>query len=99
VLPKVRRHITVWATYPPELCLTLGSPGAARFVGFRWSPLGDQLVYDDGRGSGTAQSWAFLAYKRDGEIRITLAMETWMLCRVGVRLPCLPPFSEEIVRP
>lgn len=49
---------------PPELCETLGYRGPARFAGFFWSPLGDQLVATDGRSSGTAQSWAFLAYRR-----------------------------------
>lgn len=49
---------------PPDLCLTLGYGGPARYVGFTWSPFGDQLVYTDGISSGTAQSWAFLAYKR-----------------------------------
>jgi hypothetical protein len=49
---------------PPELAETFGYRGDARFVGFYWSPLGDQLVATDGVNSGTAQSWAFLAYKR-----------------------------------
>ena len=49
---------------PPELSQTLGYRGPARFVGFFWSPLGDQLVSTDGRSSGTAQSWAFLTYRR-----------------------------------
>ena len=33
-------------------------------MGFFWSPLGDQLVTTDGRSSGTAQSWAFLSFRR-----------------------------------
>jgi hypothetical protein len=49
---------------PPALPETLGYRGDARFVGFFWSPLGDQLVATDGRSSGTAQSWVFLGYKR-----------------------------------
>jgi hypothetical protein len=49
---------------PPEFVETLGYRGSARFVGFFWSPLGDQLVATDGCNSGTAQSWAFLAYRR-----------------------------------
>src|SRR5215211_407783 len=49
---------------PPGLTVCLGYRGDARFVVFHWSPFGDQLVFDDGRSSGTAQSWAFLAYKR-----------------------------------
>jgi hypothetical protein len=49
---------------PPDLTETLGYRGDARFVGFFWSPLGDQLVATDGVNSGTAQSWAYLGYKR-----------------------------------
>jgi hypothetical protein len=55
---------TVDLPIPPELPETLGYRGDACFVGFFWSPLGDQLVATDGRSSGTAQSWTFLTYKR-----------------------------------
>ena len=57
-------HITVCATYPPQLPETLGYRGNARFVGFYWSPLGDQLVATDGINSATGQSWAYIGYKR-----------------------------------
>ena len=49
---------------PPDLCLALGYRGDCRFAGFFWSPLGDHLIATDGINSGTAQSWAYLAFKR-----------------------------------
>lgn len=55
-------------TLPPELALAFGYRGDARFVGFRWSPLGDQLAYSDGVSSGTGEGWAFLAFKRHRHI-------------------------------
>jgi hypothetical protein len=58
---------------PPELTEALGYRGAARFVGFFWSPLGDQLVATDGVNSGTAQSFAFLGYKRHRTVAPLLA--------------------------
>ncbi|MBY0459084.1 MAG: hypothetical protein K2V38_17245 [Gemmataceae bacterium] len=57
----------------PDLCLTFGYRGAARYVGFHWSPVGDQLVYLDGVDAGTGQSWAFLEYKRHRAVRPLLA--------------------------
>lgn len=47
---------------PPALTECLGYAGNARFVSFRWSY--DDLWYDDGRSSGTAQGWTFAAYAR-----------------------------------
>ena len=47
---------------PPELTECLGYTGNARFVSFRWSY--DDLFYDDGQSSGTAQGWTFQAYAR-----------------------------------
>jgi hypothetical protein len=49
---------------PPALVETLGYSGNARFVGFFYSPLGDQLVATDGVNSGTGATWAYLGYKR-----------------------------------
>ncbi len=49
---------------PPDVTAAFGYRGDARFVGFYWSPAGDDVVYDDGRSSGSGQSWSFLAYKR-----------------------------------
>jgi hypothetical protein len=49
---------------PPALAETFGYRGEARFVGFSWSPCGDELVVDDGLSSETGQSWAFLTYRR-----------------------------------
>ena len=47
---------------PPSLCETLGYQHDARFVAFRVSY--DHLTYDDGRSSGTANTWAFQSYSR-----------------------------------
>jgi hypothetical protein len=58
---------------PPELVETLGYRGDARFVGFFWSPLGDQLIATDGVNSGTGQSWAYLAYRRHRAVAPLLA--------------------------
>ena len=58
---------------PPALTETLGYRGNARFVGFFWSPLGDHLVATDGSSSGTAQSWAYLAFKRHRAVSSLLA--------------------------
>lgn len=49
---------------PPELAEAFGYTGSARFVGFHWSPCGDDLVWDDGRDSGSGHGWAFLTFKR-----------------------------------
>src|SRR6266404_4826333 len=49
---------------PPQLTETFGYPGQARYVAFYWIPDGDEVVYDDGRMSGTGASWAFLTYRR-----------------------------------
>src|SRR5882757_257466 len=46
----------------PDFCLTMGYRGDARFVSFRWSY--DDLWYDDGASSGTAQGWTFQAFAR-----------------------------------
>lgn len=49
---------------PPNLAEAFGYRGGARYVGFHWEPAGDELVYDDGRLSGTGDPWAFLAFRR-----------------------------------
>jgi hypothetical protein len=58
---------------PPNVTETFGYRGEARFVGFFWSPLGDQLVATDGVHSGTAQSWAYLGYRRHPAVAPLLA--------------------------
>lgn len=58
---------------PPELTETWGYEGKARYVGFYWSPCGDELVYDDSRSSGTGNGWAFLAYRRHRAVALLLA--------------------------
>jgi hypothetical protein len=49
---------------PPNLSTVLGYRGDARFVGVRYTCLGDQVVFEDGQSSGTGQTWSFLAFKR-----------------------------------
>jgi hypothetical protein len=57
----------------PDFCLTLGYRGDARFVGFYYSPLGDQLVTTDGVNSGIGQTWAYLGFKRRRAVAPLLA--------------------------
>jgi hypothetical protein len=66
-------HITVCATYPPELAEVFGYRGQARFVAFSWTPAGDQVVFDDGRSCGTGQSWSFLTWRRHRSVSPLLA--------------------------
>jgi hypothetical protein len=58
---------------PPGLAEVWGYRGGARFVSFRWEPGGDEIVYDDGRRSGTGDPWAFLAYRRDRAVEAILS--------------------------
>lgn len=48
---------------PPYLAETLGYAGESRFVAFRWEPMGDEVVYDDGVRSGTGASHAFRSFR------------------------------------
>jgi hypothetical protein len=47
---------------PPMLAKAIGYTGDARFVSFQWTPYGDEADYSDGRGSGTGNWQAFLAF-------------------------------------
>jgi hypothetical protein len=50
---------------PPMLAKAIGYTGEARFVSFQWTPYGDKgdkTDYSDGRGSGTGNWQAFLAF-------------------------------------
>src|SRR5580693_660228 len=58
---------------PPELVQTFGYGGNARYVGFHWSPCGDELVVDDGLNSGIGQSWSFLSFRRHPAVAPLLA--------------------------
>jgi hypothetical protein len=49
---------------PPDAARLFGYPGDARLVAFHWEPAGDEVVYDDGRLSGTGESFVFLTYRR-----------------------------------
>jgi hypothetical protein len=46
----------------PNLETIFGYPGSAPKVVFYWEPQSDKLMYDDGQGSGTANSWAYLIW-------------------------------------
>jgi len=46
----------------PNLETIFGYPGNAARVVFYWEPQSDQLMYDDGQGSGTANFWAYLIW-------------------------------------
>jgi hypothetical protein len=46
----------------PMLANAIGYRGEARFVSFQWTPYGDEADYSDGRGSGTGNWQAFLAF-------------------------------------
>jgi hypothetical protein len=58
---------------PNELDRVFGYTGDARFVGFRYTCLGDQVVYEDGRSSGTGATWSYLAFKRHRAVASHLA--------------------------
>ena len=58
---------------PPGLIETFGHLGDARYVGFHWSPCGDELVFDDGFNSGTGQSQSFLIFRRHPAVAPLLA--------------------------
>jgi hypothetical protein len=47
---------------PPILAKSIGYNGKARYVGFQWTPYGDETEYFDGRRSATGNWQAFLAY-------------------------------------
>jgi hypothetical protein len=47
---------------PPMLAKAIGYRGEAWFVSFQWTPYGDEADYSDGRGSGTGNWQAFLAF-------------------------------------
>src|SRR5438876_10696714 len=57
---------------PPAIAETFGYRGDARYAAFYWIPDGDEVVYDDGRLSGTGATWAFLAYRRHAAVAPTL---------------------------
>jgi hypothetical protein len=61
------------APVPPGLAEAIGYPGDARFVAVYWTSLGDEVVYDDGRVSGTGNSYLFLAWKRHPAVALHLA--------------------------
>ena len=47
---------------PPILVTAIGYTGKARFVAFKWTPYGDEMVYADGCMRKTGNWQAFLAY-------------------------------------
>lgn len=44
---------------PHRLAELLGYPGRARFVGFYWEQVGDEVMFDDGQSAGTAEWYPF----------------------------------------
>jgi hypothetical protein len=50
------------APVPPMLATAMGYTGDARHVAFKWTPYGDEALYNDGRLSATGNWQAFLAY-------------------------------------
>src|SRR6516162_8605957 len=46
----------------PILPAALGYPGNSRFVAFYWTHGGDEVVYDDGKTSGTGDTCSFRVY-------------------------------------
>jgi hypothetical protein len=54
----------IQAPVPPMLAKALGYNGDARYVAFKWTPYGDETLYNDGRLSATGNWQAFLAYIR-----------------------------------
>ncbi len=50
------------------LAEAFGYPGDACFVGFFWEPGGDEVIYADGRLSGTGASYIFLTYRRHAAV-------------------------------
>ena len=58
---------------PPMLEEAVGYPGDAAFLALYWTPLGDEVIYEDGVRSGTG-AWApFLAFKRHPAVAPVLA--------------------------
>jgi hypothetical protein len=46
----------------PILPAALGYPGNSRFVAFYWTPSGEEVIYDDGKTSGTGDTCSFRVY-------------------------------------
>lgn len=49
---------------PPQLEEAVGYPGDARYFALYWTPSGDEVVFDDGRGAGVGHGPGFLAFVR-----------------------------------
>ena len=48
---------------PPRLAEAFGYDGAVRYVAFYWEPVGDELMFDDGRRAGTGEWYAFQQWR------------------------------------
>lgn len=57
---------------PPMLEHVIGYDHNARYVGFRWLEGIDKPEYDDGKRSGTGNSWGFLLYMRHPAVSVPL---------------------------
>jgi hypothetical protein len=51
-------------TVPPMLERVIGYTGSGRFVALYWTPYGDEVMFDDGRYSGTGEWDGFLTFIR-----------------------------------
>jgi hypothetical protein len=49
---------------PPQLEAVVGYTGDARWFGLSWTCLGDTVLYDDGKSSGTGHGWGYLGFVR-----------------------------------
>lgn len=49
---------------PPQLEAVVGYPGDARWFALSWTCLGDTVLYDDSRSSGTGHGWGYLGFVR-----------------------------------
>lgn len=55
---------------PDDFLADLGYPGERRFVGLHWTPLGDELCFDDGErsGCGICDHWLYRSLVRRPEV-------------------------------
>jgi hypothetical protein len=49
---------------PPQLEAVVGYPGDARWFCLCWTCMGDTVLYDDARASGTGHGWGYLGWTR-----------------------------------
>jgi hypothetical protein len=62
LVKELKSLIPLQAPVPPMLATAIGYNGNAQYVAFKWTPYGDEALYNDGRLSATGNWQAFLAY-------------------------------------